>query len=149
MPSIVEKYYPLFMSTVIAVLGSVAFSYLPSIRVRYDILSASISISSILVGFLITTQSLLFAIDSSSVIRGLKESGVYKKLSLYLMNAINASFFSAILSLAALFFDLKDTTARQPVELYFSGCWFFITSLAISRCYRVIYLLNKIIRDYK
>jgi hypothetical protein len=144
----IEKYYPLFISTVVTVIGFTAFIYFPSARLRYDILSASISISSIMVAFLITTQSLLFAIDSSAIIRGLKEAGVYKKLSIYLMNAINSSFFSAIISLVALFVELKDKEVRQSNEIFFFPLWLFITSFAISSCYRVIRLLNKIIQNY-
>jgi hypothetical protein len=107
MPSIVEKFYPLFISTLITVvIGYARFTQLTNIRLRYDILAASISISSIFVGFLITTITLIFAMDATSIIKGFKEAGVYKKLIAYLMEAISTSFFSAILSLVGLFVEI-------------------------------------------
>jgi hypothetical protein len=149
MPSIVEKFYPLFISTLItAITGYTTFNHLTNVRLRYDILSASISISSIFVGFLITTITLIFAMDGTPIIKGFKEAKVYKKLTSYLMQAISTSFFSAIFSLTGLFIEIKEKGPVQLFESIFSLLWLFATSLAILYCQRVILCLAQIIKYY-
>lgn len=149
MSPIIEKHYPLFTSLVITVLGWIAFSHFPEIKLRYDIYSAAISISSILLGFLITTQSLLFAIDNSAVIQGLKQSGSYRQLCMYLMNAINTSFAAAVLNLVLLFVPIKDGLDRQPQDIYIFSIWLFIVSISIISTQRSVSLLNNLIQRYK
>lgn len=146
MPSFVEKFYPLLISTLVTVLGYAAFDRWTSIRLRYDILSASIGISSITISLLIATLAILLAIDNSPVIRSLKGMGVYKELSTYLMSAVNASFTSAVISLFGLFIELKEV--RQQGEILFVLLWLFTTSLAILHSHRVIFLLSKIINQH-
>ena len=107
MSSFIENYYPMFISLATTALGWIVFLHFPEVKLRSDIYSSAISISSILLGFLITTQSLLFAIDNSPVIQGLRQAGSYKKLSSYL-TALPAVTRYALLFLVCLPTNFQD-----------------------------------------
>jgi hypothetical protein len=145
----VEKYYPLTVSSILCCISYIVIPHFPHIRLRTDILAASISISGIVIGFLITTQSILFAIDNSPIIKSLKQFDVYKKLISYLMNAIHWSFLVAIINLVGLFIQFKIGEVITSFQLIYSLFWIFtISGMALS-CYRVVRLLNKLLQKNK
>jgi type III secretory pathway component EscU len=144
-----EKHYPLAISLILLGMSRVFISYFPDIKLRTDILAASISISGIVIGFLITTQSILFAIDNSSIIKALKQLKVYNKLVSYLMSAIHWSFLVAIINLIGLFIQFKAEEASTSIQLNYSLVWIFtISGMALS-CYRIVRLLNRVLMQHK
>jgi hypothetical protein len=109
-----------------------------------ELFSAVISVSSIAVGFLATSKSIMLSLDKRRVIRQLKDIGVYGTLLSYLMTAVNWSFATAIFTALALFVD----TSRKVPDWYPNAfaVWIFVTITAALSCYRVIRIFYKILR---
>ncbi len=79
-----EKWYPYFFALVSAALW---YWYAPSFPKGNDILSASLNIGAILVGFLATAKSLLMTLDTP-VIRRLSEAGYITDIAAYMREGI-------------------------------------------------------------
>lgn len=145
----IEKHYPFFLSVAIMVIGNMVFLHYSEIKLRYDIFATTISIGSILLGFLVTTLSILFAISSSTIIKELKQSGAYRLITRYLMSAINSSFLALVINLIGLLIPLRSGISRYPEEIYIFSVWIFSTALPIIATQRALWLLNKMIQNYK
>lgn len=139
----IERWYPLILSFTVSCIAANFYNIYPIPELTKDILSATINISTITIGFLSATQSILLALENRQVIKDIKASGSYKKLTSYLMDAITYSFILAIVSLIGLFFDPKKL---QEFYLLCFIIWLFVLSISGLSCYRVIRLCNKILR---
>jgi len=142
----IERWYPLAIGTLAALTSfGLGLRYPlqlpPSMK---DVLTATTTLSSIIVAFLAAVQAILFSINHEQVIRNLKQASVYKKLINYLMDAIHWSISLAIISSAGL---ILDFSIPQKWYSYAFFIWLFILTVALLSCYRIIRLFNKILRS--
>lgn len=142
----IEKWYPLTIGTLAALISfglerRYAFQLPPSMK---DVLTATTTLSSIIVAFLAAVQAILFAINHEQVIRNLKQASAYKSLINYLMDAIHWSILLAVISSAGL---ILDFTVAQKWYFYAFYVWIFVLTVAFLSCYRIIRLFNKILKS--
>jgi uncharacterized membrane protein len=135
MKSRIERWHPLLLSFIITAGYFCFFSKNSAPDSIKDLFSAMISLCGITIGFLATAQSILFSIDKKYVVQQLKNTGVYKKLINYFMEAIRWSFLLAIFSSVGLLMDLKTQQAWHPLAF---GAWIFLVAAAGFSYYRVI-----------
>ena len=140
-----ERWYPLGISTAIAciVVKIHVYDAYPIPSLNKEVLAATINISTITIGFLSATQSILLALENKQIIKDLKSSGTYVKLTSYLMDAITWSFMLAIVSMLGLFFETKDILSFYIFCYYIT--WLVVLSITGLSCYRVVRLFNKIL----
>ena len=146
MNSIIERWYPLTIGTLAALISfdlerRYSFRLPPSMK---DVLTATTTLSSIIVAFLAAVQAILFSINHERVIKNLKQASVYKTLVNYLMDAIHWSILLAVISSAGLFLDFS---LSQQWYSYAFCIWIFVLGVAFSSCYRIIKLFNKILKS--
>ena len=142
----IEKWYPLTVGTLAALIAfglerRYSFQLPPAIK---DVLTATTTLSSIIVAFLAAVQAILFSINQEQVVRNLKQAFVYKKLINYLMDAIHWSILLAVISSAGL---ILDFSVPQKWYLYAFYTWIFVLAVALLSCYRIIRLFNRILRS--
>lgn len=146
MKSKIEKWYPLIIGTLAALISfglerRYSFQLPPSMK---DVLTATTTLSSIIVAFLAAVQAILFSINHEQVIRNLKQASVYNKLINYLMDAIHWSILLAVTSSAGLILDFSVTQKWYSYAFYI---WIFVLTVALMSCYRIIRLFNRILRS--
>lgn len=108
-----------------------------------NLFATIVSICAVSIGFLATTESILFSIHDRKIIEWIKNAGLYNDLVNYLMSAIHLCFLWAILSALGIILDPNDLLCWYQ---WMIGLWLFLGSAAIISCYRVIYLFSKILR---
>lgn len=109
-----------------------------------DILAQSISVSSIIVGFLVAAKSILIALDDKPIIKKLKDLKNYKILVDYFLNAIILSFIWALCSGTLLFFPTSIFALHH--HIIFAG-WLGLAVGSICACAKIINLLGKILKS--
>jgi hypothetical protein len=143
----VDKYYPLIISAVATGIFYVLFRDRSSVLFAgsiEELLSAVITISSIGIGFLATSKSILISMQNSKIIKWMKDGGHYKNIINYTMSAIHWCFALTLISALALVFDLK---APATDKIFFLACaWVFIASAALLCSYRIVRLFSTILR---
>lgn len=72
---------------------------------KSDVLSASLTVGSILTGFLATSKAILLSLNDAAIMKELRGSGYIKDLVSYLAQAILFSFAYAIVSLVGFFLN--------------------------------------------
>src|SRR6476646_700209 len=140
----IERWYPLILGF------TVAFSYycflsdysLPAST--KDLFSAIINLSGITIGFLATSKSILVAIDKKFAIKQLKNTGTYKRLINYFMDAIHWAFRLIVVTAICLLVDFS-----QPLEWHsiLFSIWLFVLATAGFSYYRVIDIFAAILRS--
>jgi len=108
-----------------------------------NLLSSVVSICAVSIGFLMTTKSILFTIRDSEIINWIKKAGLFGKLIDYIMTAIHLCFILAIYSALCL---LMNASSLICAYSWVFGFWLLLSTITISSCYRVIFLLSKILR---
>lgn len=108
-----------------------------------DILAQSISVSSIIVGFLVAAKSILIALDDKPIIGRLKKLGKYNLLVSYFMRAIIASFVWSLSSGTLMFLPTTMLTKYHHVIIAF---WFGLSAISITSCAKIIHLLGGILK---
>lgn len=103
----------------------------------------TVTISSIAIGFLITTKSILFSIQDGYIIKELKKAKKYNLLLDYIMAGVHWNFFLAIFSGGLLLLDFKH---QECWYFYVVGTWIFLGIVALLTSYRVIHLFAKILK---
>jgi hypothetical protein len=130
-----EKIYPQLLSILVTVylyLVKFNLSKLPNYK---DIMSASISLGSIAVGFLAAAITLMPSMENNELVRNLRRMGAYKKLLKYIITAIFSLFSTCLLSLIALFTDAK---ANNIVNVIFNNIWTLVFVFSLLATFRVI-----------
>ena len=128
-----------------AVLSGAYLSYMrtktipPSAR---ELLSATLNISAIIVGFLGTAKSILFALVDTDRIKVLKMHGSYMNMISYLIFAITCSMLLAIFTACCLLIDMQN----EHTYVY-AAVWLFMASLSACSFYQVILTLNSLLRS--
>lgn len=109
-----------------------------------DLLTASATINSIVVGFLATAKATLLSISSSKSIKWMKTGGQYQTLIAYFMTAVHYSILTAIVSALMLLFNFDKL---PPFAAYFVGLWVFLSVGSLCSGYRIIRLYSTILRN--
>ena len=106
------------------------------------LLEASITVSSIAVGFLATSKSILIALDDKAIVRNLKKIGHYGRLTDFFITGIYTCFILTLLSSVLLLIDFKQINVWKELLI---ALWLFIASYSTCACYRIIRLFSLIL----
>jgi hypothetical protein len=140
-----EKWFPIVVGTVAAMLYFLMFRGYAITDSVQNLLLAIVSIAAIAVGFLATAKSILISIDDKLIVQRLKRVGYYKILVDYLLGAVWWSFGLSILSTACILVDWKDPGGAWWNRLLLAA-WIFVLTTAMLACGRVIYIFGKLLR---
>ncbi|MDE0404714.1 MAG: hypothetical protein OXI53_05320 [Nitrospira sp.] len=143
----VERWYPYALGLVITIFYFCFHQVLDATSTAKALFPVVTSISAIAVGFLMTAQSIILSIDQRSVIKGLKQGGVYGHLVGYVVEAARWSFATTIVTGAGMVLSLHVNVSDSMLSVIFTGAWIFITTTAAMCCYRVIRIFSKILRQ--
>jgi hypothetical protein len=144
MNKLTERWFPLVGAAIITTTSSKFIEYSEINFFAKDLFSSLLNFEGILVGFLMASKSILIAIEGKSIIKWLKDGGVYNKLLQYFMDAINWSFIAIIFSIAGIITSFSIIGIWQ-FFVFYGGI--FVISASVLCCYRVIYLFTKILRS--
>ncbi|RAS75724.1 hypothetical protein [Priestia endophytica] len=100
-----------------------------------DLLSATISMGSIAVGFLAAAITLMPSLEGNKFLAKLRQLGGYKKILNALLLAIGLLFILCLISLVGLFFNLELVSATTSLYFYI---WIFFFVVAIYSVSQVI-----------
>ncbi|MBS4748187.1 MULTISPECIES: hypothetical protein [Bacillus] len=140
MQIMLEKAYPLIGGFLGVILAFISKFNLLEIESYKEIMSSSISLGSIAVGFLAAAITLLPSLSNNELVKNLKRLGAYQKLLLYIIKAIIGLFIISILSIVGLFIT---NISIGIVRDLFGYTWIFIFIVAILSIIRVIHLFLK------
>lgn len=140
MQIMLEKTYPLIGGFLGVILAFISKFNLLEIESYKEIMSSSISLGSIAVGFLAAAITLLPSLSNNELVKNLKRLGAYQKLLLYIIKAIIGLFIISILSIVGLFIT---NISIGIVRDLFGYTWIFIFIVAILSIIRVIHLFLK------
>lgn len=140
----IEKYYPIVMGSVAAVLFYFTVNNAKLPNSIHNIFSAAANLSAIAIGFLGAAMAIVLAITNSRVIKSLKQTGAYVRLINYFDSAIKASFCLAVLSFFGL---LVDTTSVGLLQTMFATVYVFFLIVSGAKVYRVIDVFSHILRN--
>lgn len=98
-------------------------------------MSSAISLGSIAVGFLAAAITLMPSMSNNELVKNLKRMGSYKKLLKYIITAIFGLFAVSLLSIIALFINVKPVSVYDTI---FYHIWIFTFVFSILATYRVI-----------
>ena len=133
-----------------ALLGAIAvilyyvFPSGPSICQGFGkLLESSITISSIAVGFMAASKSILISLEDKTVIKNLKKVGHYERLIGFFITAIYACFFLTLFSSGLLLINFKALNWWKEIVI---ATWLFIAVLSTVACLRIINLFSRILR---
>ena len=133
-----EKYYPFL---IFLILGFCAYHIRLDLKLNYtDFFNTSLSVFSILIGFLLTVATIIQSLDNE-VIGFIKKSDKYFLFLNYLKNAIITNINSIIL---CLYFQLNKDLCPSCLE-YINPLLLFFISLSMLSSYRFIKIFIKII----
>ncbi|MGB8356110.1 MAG: hypothetical protein WCD79_19590, partial [Chthoniobacteraceae bacterium] len=130
-----ERIYPYFFPLVIAVWFWSLEKPFPK---GAEILSASITLGAIFVGFLATSQSIVISLQSAKM-ELLKKTKYFPLLLTYLQEAIFVALAYCVLCLGAFFSDLN-----HPL-FWFGPVWIFLTGATLLTFLRIAQNLMHII----
>ena len=143
----IERWYPYISSFVITILYFYFHRLIDILSTAKTLFPVLLSVSAIAIGFLITSQSIILSIDQRSVIKGLKQGGVYGHLVGYVVQAVHWSFGTTIVTATGMVLSLHINASDWMFSVIFIGVWVFITTTAVMCCYRVIRIFSKILRQ--
>lgn len=130
-----EKYYPFIFGIGISIYIYFSGKYPNDILYFKDILSSTISMGSIAIGFLSAAITMMPAMSGNSFIKKMKDLGAYNKLLHFLFVAIVFLFGNALVSLMGLFFNLESQ--GEIIRIFFI-IWGFVFTVSILSIVRVI-----------
>lgn len=128
-----EKTYPYIFGLIASTLW--VESKLPFPSEESDILSATLSVSSIFVGFLTTSKSILMGMNSQ-ILNDLRRSGYIRELVSYIGQAIWLNLVFCAINIAGYF-------GIQTHE-WFSTCWIFLAISSLMAFVRVTDIMLKV-----
>ena len=133
-----EKYYPFIISIIVSLLSLVigeifCFAY-------DNFYNTSLSIFSILIGFLLTLSTIINTLDNAAI-DFIKKSDKYDLFINYLKKSIYTSLNSLILVVFYILF--KESVSK--VNNYINAILIFYLTLSLLNCYRFIKIFIKII----
>jgi hypothetical protein len=138
-----ETHYPWLCALLLGGLYFAFFRGHPIPESYKDVLAAMVNISAIAAGFLTTSKSILFSIDTTRSVGQLKDAKLYNRLLDYLFSAIIWSFIVAAASTVLLLIDWKTP---KPWHCHVFGVWLMVVVLASFLNYRVIHIFGLLLR---
>jgi hypothetical protein len=133
-----EKYYPFLVALILSI---TSFIYGEIFCFEYgNFYNTSLSIFSILIGFLLTVSTIINTLDND-VVQFVKKSEKFHLFIRYLKDSIHSSLYSLIV--IVLYILLKNTL--QLLENYCNSIIVFIITYSLSSCFRFITIFIKII----
>lgn len=134
----IEKYYPLITSIILSTLsftygGLFCFDYV-------NFYNTSLSVFSILIGFLLTVSTIINTLDNEAIDFIKKSEKFYLFLS-YLKKSINTSLYSLLI---IILFILINKSFDKIID-YINTLIVFQIILALLNCFRFIKIFIKII----
>ncbi len=140
----IEYWYPRLAGLLVAILYFLLLRKLPLSPAWKDVFNATITLTSITVGFLITTAATLLGIqDSNAVIRRARRAGAYQDLVEYVISGAKWNFAAGVSSIAALLIDLTQDRFWHP---YAFAVWVGVVVVAALTITRIFKLLIAILR---
>lgn len=138
MTLMIEKYYPILIAIILSLLcfiygGIICFDY-------SNFYNTSLSIFSILIGFLLTVSTIINTLDNEAI-NFIKKSNKYDLFIKYLKPAIYTSLNSLILVVFYVF--LKESVVK--IDSYINIFLVFYLTFSLMNCYRFITIFIKII----
>lgn len=138
-----EKFGPIGVGLLIGGLMTFWWPQLSLPKNLTELLSSTIDLSAVGVGFLGTIWAILVSIEDRPAMRFLKEVGRGPVLSAHLVGAIRWMFALAVLSLAGLVIDLGD---RQYWHRYLVGAWSCSITTATLSLVRITQIFMAVLR---
>ena len=134
----IEKYYPLIFSLIICLLSFIigeifCFDY-------NNFYNTSLSIFSILIGFLLTVSTIINTLDNEAI-DFIKKSDKYYLFIDYLKKSI----YSSLNSLLFVIFYILLKESFSKFNIYINTFLIFYLSFSLLNCYRFIKIFIKII----
>jgi hypothetical protein len=155
-----NKFYPIIFSF----LGTTFFIYTlyflrdkalnKTLNLSSDILSVILALAAsiltfegIIIGFLITSQSILAAIDNKEIIKWHKKAGTYKKINFGFSNAIRWSFLSALMTIISFIIVLivLESKTFGNIEFVILSFWAFSTLMSFLLSYKLAISFSRIL----
>ncbi len=134
-----DRFYPVGIALICTALFTIYRTIIPIGSMGQALFSSALNIAAVAIGFLASSQAILFAISGSAPIQWLKDANRYDSLIAYLMEAIYASIFLGVTSAANLMIQPSSRTILVALWI-FTSCW------ALLACQRLIRLMNIILR---
>lgn len=131
----IEKRMPLVLSVLLALIAYFFTDLkLNSICNLKEMLSAVINIAAVIIGFLLTTVSILISLTGKKVIKRIQMNNATSILTLYFASPIVLGFCLIILSTVLIPFDNMDGTWSHILAtvLLFNAVYFILTTIRIS-----------------
>lgn len=134
----IEKYYPFIISLVVSVFS---FIYGEILCLDFDnFYNTSLSIFSILIGFLLTVSTIINTLDNDAI-EFIKKSEKFYLFIDYLKKSIYASLYSLLI--IVFYILLKESFSK--INNYINTFLIFQITLSLLYCYRFIKIFIKII----
>jgi sugar (pentulose or hexulose) kinase len=109
-----------------------------------DVLSATLTVGAITVGFLITAAGTLLAVQSDNrTLRLARDAGAYRLLVEYIISAARWNFLATVLSAAGLILDWQHF---EPEYTYGITVWIIAIAVALLSVMRVFSPLAELLR---
>ncbi len=144
-----EDRYPFLVSAVItfAASGLLFSRWTPSARPiilqgLLPLFAPALNISALAVGFLATSQSILFSLPDAGTKAELKRSGHYGRLQKFIKGAISSSFVWALLSAWLSTFHLAKPNVLRSLAVC---VWIFTCTYSITCYYRASRILTYVL----
>ena len=139
-----ERYYPWIIAILVAAVNWCFARNYPLLDFTKDLLIATLNLSSITIGFLSTSLSILASIEQTYIVKQLKQAGVYNKLINYFRSAIAWSFVVVILDIFGLTINFKMSEWWKEMFFVF---WAFSVALALASTYRILSVFTKLLKS--
>ncbi|NNG67734.1 hypothetical protein [Caldanaerobacter subterraneus] len=146
-----EKYWPLFLSLIIAFLFFVIIPNKIKIPQNFDnFLTAAITFISIILGFLGVALTIILSIRNTELMEFIFQNTSKERLKNYFKNPIISGFFDVIVTIGLYFFDIyKDYTITTKLGITVGKCililWIFLSMYFLFSSYRIIDIVMIII----
>lgn len=129
-----EKTYPYIFASILSILWLQIGGHFPE---KDSILSSTLTVSGIFVGFLATSKAILMSM-SSPIINDLKKSGYINDLVSYIAEAIWVNLLFCSLNIAGFFIDTS--------KYWFSVLWIGVAVCSLFTFIRVTHIMLKIFK---
>lgn len=139
---IIEQYYPMSVGLISGIIVCNVMSKELITDNFKDLLLSTITICSIVVGFITTSKAILISIDNKPIINKIKSIDKYSLLIDYFMSAIRFNFIVVIYSGILIFWDIS----KSAYSVLFFAIWIGLIITTGLACYRVIGLFSKILK---
>lgn len=136
MKLLVEKVYPYVFSILASIIWYELDIKFPS---SDSVLSSTLTIAGIFIGFLTTSKALLISIDSP-VLNDLRQSGYIKDLTSYMKEAIWGNLIFCIINIIGYFLPISK---GGPIMTIFGLIWIFFCVCSLATFFRVTDIMLK------